>query len=829
MLTTKLFGNYYDDNLTKGITDFNLELKPDSDGSVLLTKFLRTSIYLVNGSTQIWNEDLGDMTDKYYEPATPSLYISSNKKNFDNYLKIVLEELKTVNKLNIENEKIAIDDTKLELFQSLNGDDIRLKVYKDIKSIYDKWISGSTAKQDKLIDQFRFIDRSYKDVSQSFRISTPALVQDLMANYNAPLYSHISRVLGDNNFNFFPLPNYIDLSKGESIKSIFKPIPWNEINSTNKPQFLCMYSGELSNQLDTGGNFVNDGVSLNEDGTCQAAEMNKETTEDERIPIFKVRFGDQNQAIFKSIDLNQSEFTASNESLNITDGLTKGEGIGQNLFDIYQSRSYSVDIEMMGNAMIQPFMYFMLENIPMFYGLYTISRVNHTITPGGMITKIKGYRIKNTMTKMVDDETLFNRFFSDLEGVLTDSKSLGSLGVNNRGVASTNVGDKEEVIVQVPLKSPGLISQKNPNPQNFAVQEVKDFMVDLGLLWETAVRQHNTTPGQTVFYNDALYYNGFSNFKGDATGLVSKTHRLGVSGDFRQVAEKPSADSPNNLSKLRTNNYSVSGTKKLINIIKDLGNSPKYKMKNGNNFVKVLWFNGVEMNQAFPGFVNQWVGHDDHIHIEFYLPDRITNNIKDGNIETTIPTNGSDVNKLTKPNKSLSPNKDIKLSGIGKIKTPLTRVEKAMLDTIAYAEGTSGVSENGYNVALEFRLIKGWDSNTKYGHGLGDWFGTTASTKNSSAAGRYQLTAQSWTNRNGDAQSGNNKPFTEYNQDIECKNLIRVRTGSLNVDNIVSNNSYDSVYFNNVIEKLKPTWTSFKVVDKSTLLDVFKKAYESYS
>jgi hypothetical protein len=47
---------------------------------------------------------------------------------------------------------------------------------------------------------------------------------------------------------------------------------------------------------------------------------------------------------------------------------------------------------MMGNALIQPTMYFNLRNVPMFSGPYMILSVNHQIRPGSFTTSFEGIR-----------------------------------------------------------------------------------------------------------------------------------------------------------------------------------------------------------------------------------------------------------------------------------------------------------------------------------------------------------------------------------------------------------------------------------------------------
>lgn len=631
LLSDKFYDNYinfgpffYRDNfgeniIDNSITDFNLELKPDSLGCKFLTTLLRTNIYYVNGSTEIWYSD-GSLT-----AISDSSYIRADKTLFNNYLKSLHTELKKLDSENKKIEKESKDEATLSTFQTLNGEDIRLKVYKDVKSIYDKWICGSNDTTRELFKEFRFINRSYKDISNTFRINIPAMVQDLMVNYNAPLYSHISRVLTDNNFNFFPLPNYVNLADDSSVRGVFTPYRWNNIaNKTSDPQFICMYTGELSNQLKYDSNFKDDGGFVKPDGQTNVEDF---SSADDKIPIFMVRYGDQNQSIFKSINLDQSEFTASNEALNIIDGLSKGESLGQNLFDIFQNRSYSVEIEMMGNVMIQPLMYFMLENIPMFYGLYTIIKVSHTVTNGNMITKVKGYRIKDTMTKMVDDETLFNAFFNDLQDVLINEKSLTKL---NKFSKATNEQYGKFATHKL-IAGKGLISQK-PNDETYGMKKVIDFITDLGVLWNDFSINHNNGDNVTEFYNENIYFNDLSK-KGGGDLDDHSSHEIGTSLDVRQIDYKKSKTSPDTVRVLNLKDYSVNGTKELFKIAINLGNSKKYKMKNGSNFIKVIYFNDPSIINIFNGLVVKEPGHDNHIHFEFNVPDEVLEKVASGDLD----------------------------------------------------------------------------------------------------------------------------------------------------------------------------------------------------
>jgi hypothetical protein len=60
------------------------------------------------------------------------------------------------------------------------------------------------------------------------------------------------------------------------------------------------------------------------------------------------------------------------------------------MFNLYKNLSYTATIRSMGNALIQPTMYFKLQHLPMFEGPYFITEVSHTISPGAFETVFLG-------------------------------------------------------------------------------------------------------------------------------------------------------------------------------------------------------------------------------------------------------------------------------------------------------------------------------------------------------------------------------------------------------------------------------------------------------
>jgi len=135
-------------------------------------------------------------------------------------------------------------------------------------------------------------------------------------------------------------------------------------------------------------------------GTCEIRQQ--------EVRAFKVAFGQENQNFFKSINVDQAEFQETQESLLLIDALSKEESTtkdprlkGQNLYNVYQKRSYSCSVEALGMMNILPLQYFQLDHVPMFHGAYIITNVEHSISPGEINTTFKGTRISRSVIPYV--------------------------------------------------------------------------------------------------------------------------------------------------------------------------------------------------------------------------------------------------------------------------------------------------------------------------------------------------------------------------------------------------------------------------------------------
>ena len=445
-----------------------LELKGNYKSNIAvktLIDSMREEVIIVNSSPYIWG---GSNYQEYSLASNPNtdIYrtkaISVEPKILEDYLNKIIDKLKVDADALSPNKKEKQDNQ--EIFGTTNKDVIKLQLYRHCKTIYDKWLGGSEsidktifqcggrnnvdsklAEQHKntktrLIDSFRFVNRAFRDIGTELYINPVPINNYLTNDANMSLYNSISSLLAANNFEFNALPNFINFNDEENLKSMFTPYSTYADairDGSCGPSFVAVYIGQGSKHLDfTRANYPNDGFDLRCDGKGVSTEAPLDFTSQEvkgyedPISTFVVRYGQQNQNIFKDVKLDQSEFSETDESLQIQDeisqlGAENNRGIiGQNIYNTYAVRSYTADIEMMGNAMIQPMMFFQLDNIPMFHGAYLIKSVSHSIKPNYMSTSFKGTRIRYPETPLITSTDIYMDL---LETMDTSNAGIGKI------------------------------------------------------------------------------------------------------------------------------------------------------------------------------------------------------------------------------------------------------------------------------------------------------------------------------------------------------------------------------------------------------------------
>ena len=439
-----------------------LELKDgynDNPAVKTIIDSMTEEVCIVNTNYKIWQGGV---------ETTERSPITIFKDTFDAYISVVVKNLQS----KADEYNIAKNDEKLDVsvFGTANKDVIKLQLYKTCKNIYDKWLGGADSidklvfqcggrssvdsalaakyqnSKTRMIDSFRFVSRSFRDIGDSLYINPIPINNYLIDNPNSAAYDVISSLLAANNFNFQALPNFINFHSEENLKAIFKPYSYYDetLSGSCGPAFVCVYAGQSSKHLDfKEGNYPNDGFDLRcMNGNVDVSVPQDFTSEpyaayEDPIGTFMVRYSQQNQNIFKDITLDQSEFSESDESIKIQGEIAqKGSEnnraiVGQNIYNVYGVRSYTAKVEMMGNAMIQPMMYFQLDNIPMFHGAYLITNVSHSITPNNMSTNFSGTRIRYPDTPLITAYDIYMDLIETLDLAEAGTGKVSSGGGNS--------------------------------------------------------------------------------------------------------------------------------------------------------------------------------------------------------------------------------------------------------------------------------------------------------------------------------------------------------------------------------------------------------------
>jgi len=594
----------------------HLQLRDGSEAVTSIIDAMMEEVIIVNSNYKIWKKWDGGSTEERAAVTTTSAA-------FDLYFSAVTETLKgKADEYNISKQNENID---ISLFGTANKDIIRLQLYRNCKNIYDKWLGGAedvdhlvfqcggrnsvdhalakkySNSKVRMIDSFRFVTRNFRDIGNELYINPIPINNRLIGNPNSSAYDAISDILASNNFNFQALPNFINFHDDTILEAIFKPYNYENdllVSGSCGPAFVCVYDGQSSKHLELkDGNYPNDGFDLRcMNGGVDVSVPTDFTSEkyeawEEPVSTFMVRYSQQNQNIFKDINLDQSEFSETDESIQIQDEISqKGSEnnraiVGQNIYNVYAVRSYTAQVEMMGNAMIQPMMYFQLDNIPMFHGAYLITKVSHSIKPNSMSTNFSGTRIRYPETPLI---TAYDVYMDLIETLDLSEAGTGEIGgggstpassppilqtLIDNGCSGSNIDAGNIKPCKVP-KMPGIEFMLNPNTQMIceAVEPLKEMMKD----WVDWMKSQNLkAAGQNGSY---AYITSMFRTNGG-----SSMHCFGLALDFQFF------DKDGNI--FRNQEENVDNVKNAFNFTKNPSLKWLYNHAYEYGFVQPYWAN----------------------------------------------------------------------------------------------------------------------------------------------------------------------------------------------------------------------------------------------
>lgn len=468
-------GEDVDGYFSNFFTSLNIELSEDN-----ILQF-RSLILIYAG----YRKNGGTNTKTSFQQYLKDNIITPSDNRFSNYLNELIPKFQKLKIIETRNQETVLN--------GYNDIPLKLEQYNYFKSFNDKWSSGNSIGQRGLLEEFLFLDKANKDIGSKAYLSLEKLLPlEDSKNDNANLYGVISMLIQNTGFDMRGLPAYINFygtnfsnkakltpsSKiAENVFGTFLDVDYQE----SSPKIIIQYQGPTSKHLELSDinnkyKFADDSGNLfsgtNSPLLITAPEVfvTGDLAKTNKVVAFEVSVGDQNQGIFKSVTLDQTSIKNTTESFGVMENLGRSESgagtyqIDIGLFDIYRQSSYSCEVTMMGNVMIQPTMYFYLKNIPMFRGSYWITEVSHKIQSGNIVTTFKGSRIPYASLPDPKDSflssyrALFERISqkaiikTNEENNRLDGPTKNELTVNtNQGIQTVDMGGKVlsgEVLIQ---------------------------------------------------------------------------------------------------------------------------------------------------------------------------------------------------------------------------------------------------------------------------------------------------------------------------------------------------------------------------------------------
>lgn len=433
--------------------------------------------------------------------AEPCYVINEIKAKKTNSLKltVLLRFIKKLQSLYAKNK--STNDNTPKVSSSNVSEEIRLSIYRTLKTLNDKWLNSYTYNNFKLespekdnedniqrfenneynnelrreFNSFLFVDAFYSDIGNKMRVNPKVLYDMIMnalnAKENYSVYQFMADLCQKNKLLFITLPVYNNYYDSTTITEIFSVHPKYDVTKRIGNTYICMYAYEPShvvNDNDMSGEYSNDGIVISDNNgkislleDSEAMQFALATDEEDlniTVPAFGVTYGRQNQSYFKSIEIGMdTPKTTDYGILNLFEIAKLGAkgftdepfAVGQDIYSVYSNRSYTCTVEMMGCMNIMPMMYFQLNNTPMFKGLYMIVNVSHTIVPGRITTKFTGVRVNCNQLPFNDDIFNVNTFielikeFGETHTVYLDALTNASVVGETNVAASKPITDKE--------------------------------------------------------------------------------------------------------------------------------------------------------------------------------------------------------------------------------------------------------------------------------------------------------------------------------------------------------------------------------------------------
>jgi hypothetical protein len=342
-------------------------------------------------------------------------YLTNESVLQDNFLNLILDGVRK----NLPNQEQLPEKT---IKSAIDGQQSKVENYEVFKALNDKWIAGGDYKSKTLFEDILFLDRASRNIGDTILLDIFEM-RDMFnkdsINESMSVYTFISGLLIKNNFTVMNLPAYINFYNVQDVDGTTIPNRaegslefannlWGTFLNVDyrksSSKMVCFYVGKPSQYLSLPkGNFRfrDDSFDMgraSENPLIENQVGKKDWGVSNKCVGFSVDIGIRNQNVFYSFSVSQDNGVATSESiatqLNMVNQ-SSGKNVATqsaSLYNLYKQRSYKCSVVCLGNALLQPTMYFNLRHVPMFNGPYMIQQVEHSIQPGQFQTTFQGIR-----------------------------------------------------------------------------------------------------------------------------------------------------------------------------------------------------------------------------------------------------------------------------------------------------------------------------------------------------------------------------------------------------------------------------------------------------
>ena len=343
-----------------------------------------------------------------------------------------------------------------------NGEQSKVEFWEMFKALNDKWIAGSDYNTQTLFEDMLFLDKASRNIGDTIILdifSLKNIINESPTSMKMSVYTFLSEILYSNNFTVMPLPSYVNFWNVRDVSGVSEPNSEESLEFGDKmwgtylnvdyrdssPKLVCFYIGKVSEHVDypTGiARFRGDSFDLSNPNNPLIENFNnkKDYAISNKCVGFNVDTGIRNQNVFYSINVGMDAGKATSEStrqfVNIVEQYAGKNTATQNngLYEYYKSRSYQCTVQCLGNALLQPTMYFNLRNTPLFNGAYFITEVDHNITSGFFETTFTGTRQSLYDLPTIDKylQSINRNLLTKIETIVKNTKdSIGTTPITN--------------------------------------------------------------------------------------------------------------------------------------------------------------------------------------------------------------------------------------------------------------------------------------------------------------------------------------------------------------------------------------------------------------